>query len=315
MKKKIIEISFIILLTVSFIVLGLCKGITLSENQLDTLKILLIVTSCSVVFCFIVGEITRNNSQMDKLWSILPIIYGWIIAIKGGMSFRLVIIAILITLWGVRLTYNFARKGAYSIRFWEGKEDYRWLVLRKKKIFESKIMWGLFDLFFISLYQNMLVLAMCLPALACMDSTVAFNYIDVIGVFLVLLFLSIETIADEQQWKFQSTKYKLLDSGKQLSELDYPYNKGFNTIGLWNYTRHPNYLGEQGIWVSIYIFVIAAKCCHFGIFNWTVIGSMLIILLFLGSSTFGENVSASKYPEYKDYQQKVYKYLPLKRYK
>lgn len=33
--------------------------------------------------------------------------------------------AILVNLWGIRLTLNFARKGGYSWKFWEGEEDYR----------------------------------------------------------------------------------------------------------------------------------------------------------------------------------------------
>ena len=65
---------------------------------------------------FIVGEITHNNSQMDKLWSIMPIAYAWVVASKGGMNIRLVIMAILITIWGIRLTYNFGKKGTYSIK-------------------------------------------------------------------------------------------------------------------------------------------------------------------------------------------------------
>ncbi|MBR0083131.1 MAG: hypothetical protein IJP93_03520, partial [Bacteroidales bacterium] len=47
-------------------------GPALDEIQLSVLKTLLIITSCSALFCFVVGELTSNNSQMDKLWSILP---------------------------------------------------------------------------------------------------------------------------------------------------------------------------------------------------------------------------------------------------
>ena len=139
-------------------------------------------------------------------------------------------------------------------------------------------------------------------------------FFDFIATGLVLLFLIIETIADEEQWKFQQKKKELLSYGNSLEELPAPYNKGFNTQGLWNRLRHPNYLGEQGIWLSIYLFVIGAGMTHLGIFNWTIFGSMLILLLFLGSSTFGESVSSSKYPLYKEYQEKVYKYIPLKKY-
>ena len=94
-------------------------GPALDPAQIETLKLLGIICACSATFCFIVGELTRNNSQMDKLWSILPIAYVWIPAVQGGMNLRLVVMAVLVTLWGCRLTFNFGRKGAYRLKFWK----------------------------------------------------------------------------------------------------------------------------------------------------------------------------------------------------
>ena len=312
--KKYIEIVLVVLICISGIILGFINGIELSELQLKTIKILSYICLGSILYCFLVGEISRNNSQMDKLWSILPIIYTYVIMIMGKFQIRLVIIALLVTLWGIRLTYNFALKGAYSWKFWEGEEDYRWSILRKKKIFQNKFIWGLFNLFFISFYQNFLVLAITLPAVVLQEATNAFNVFDVIAVILALLFLFIETIADIQQWKFHKKKKELLSTGAKLEEIEAPYNKGFNTIGIWNRSRHPNYLGEQGFWVAIYLFTLGAGTNHHFLFNWTIFASLLLILLFLGSSTLGEAISSSKYPEYKEYQKKTSKYFPLWKY-
>ena len=114
---------------------------------------------------------------------------------------------------------------------------------------------------------------------------------------------------------FHTNKRKLLDEGKPLEDLPAPYNKGFNTTGLWLRSRHPNYLGEQGIWLSLFLFVVGAGLTSYGIFHWTMIGSFVLVLLFLGSSIFQEGVSSSKYPEYELYLAHVSKYLPLWRYK
>ena len=297
---------------IALLVLGFVfGGFALTGTQSETLKILLIVCGCSVAFCFVVGELAQNFSQMDKLWSILPIAYAWIVAGKGGMKPRLVVYALIVTVWGVRLTINFARKGAYRLKFWTGEEDYRWSIVRSNPIFRHKLAWTLFDLFFISLYQNLLVLGICLPSLAAMESTAPFGAWDIAATVLAVLFLALETVADEYQWRFHQTKKKLLSEGKALPK---PYDLGFNTTGPWSRMRHPNYLGEQGIWLSLYLFAIGAGAASRGVFHWSAAGPLLLILLFMGSSALSESISSKKYPRYKDYIEQVRKYIPVRKF-
>ena len=286
-------------------------GPALTDVQIDTLKLLGLITGCSALFCFVVGELTNNNSQMDKLWSLLPIAYVWIAAANGGMTTRLVVMACLVTLWGARLTFTFGRKGAYKLKFWEGEEDYRWAVLRAKKEFQPRWTWTLFNLFFISIYQNVLVLMTTFPALVLMNVDKPFGWLDVVAALLMLGFIIYETVADEQQWAFQTTKWKMIGEGKKLEELPEPYNKGYKTVGLWSRSLHPNYFAEQGTWCSLYVFTIAGGI---GIINWTLIGALLLIALFQGSSAFAEEISASKYPEYANYCQSVPRFFPWKKY-
>ncbi len=287
----------------------------LTDNQFKTLRLLLIVCGCSAAYCFIVGELANNFSQMDKLWSILPVAYVWIVAVRGGMNLRLVVYALIVTIWGIRLTINFARKGAYRLKFWTGTEDYRWSVVRNNSILRARPLWMLFDLLFISLYQNVLVLAICLPALGCMESGAAFSAVDGIAAAFALVFLSLETVADEQQWRFHEVKKKLLAEGRTLDKLPAPYDLGFNTTGLWGRMRHPNYLGEQGIWLSLYCFTAGAGVAEHGIFHWTVVGPLLLVLLFMGSSSLAESISSKKYPQYPAYVRQVCKYLPLRKFR
>ena len=286
-------------------------GPVLDQSQLEVLKILGIIAGSSAAFCFVVGELTGNNSQMDKLWSLLPIAYTWVIASKGGFSARLVVMAVLATFWGIRLTYNFGRKGAYRLKFWEGVEDYRWAVVRSGSAFRKRWTWTLFDLFFISIYQNALVLMTTFPALVAMKSDAPFNWVDCVAAALMLGFIIWETVADEQQWSFQTKKWAMINEGKKLEELPSPYNRGFNTNGLWNCSRHPNYFAEQGTWAAFYLFSIGAGI---GIINWSVIGALLLIVLFQGSSALAEEISGGKYPEYSDYCQKVSRFFPGKKY-
>lgn len=257
-----------------------------------------------VLICFIVSEITRNYSQVDKLWSLMPLAYAWI-TVMAYPSPRLFLMASLVTAWGIRLSYNFYRKGGYSIIPWQGEEDYRWRILRDTSALRGRFRFGLFNLLFISLYQNLLILLFSTPLLmAALYHGAPMGLTDLIAAALMLLFLVTETIADNQQYRFQTVK-------RNPSENEKPYveslRKGFLTEGLWRYVRHPNFASEQAIWISFYLFSVAASGKWI---NFTLLGPVLLVILFIGSSIMTENISSSKYPEYSTYQKEVPKFIP-----
>ena len=280
-------------------------GNPLNALQIHALHVAICIMLLTSLICFVVSELTRNCSQVDKLWSIMPIVYSWYFAYAAEWNIRAVIMAILVTCWGTRLTYNFYRKGGYHRIPWKGDEDYRWEVLRQNPALKGRWRWALFNLFFISLYQQSLILLFTLPALLSAYGTHAnMNLLDIIAACLFISLLIIETIADQQQYQFQTEKYRRITAGKTLTE---PYSKGFLSSGLWSFVRHPNYAGEQGIWISFYLFSIAATGQWI---NWSMTGSVLLVLLFIGSSNFSEEISAKKYPTYKDYQKQVPRFFP-----
>lgn len=65
--------------------------------------------------------------RVDRLWSLTPWWYVWIFAYFSGFHPRLVLCGVVSAIWGLRLSYNFARKGGYSV----GDEDYRWANIQK----------------------------------------------------------------------------------------------------------------------------------------------------------------------------------------
>ena len=280
-------------------------GTPLNDSEWSLIKKLMMITGGVILYCFVVGEITKNNSQVDKLWSLIPIVYAIVITDHGDYNQRLIWMTGLVTFWGVRLTNNFAMKGAYSWKFWDGEEDYRWVILREKAEFKPGWKWTLFNLFFISTYQNILILMFTLPmVVALQNNHIPIGTWDYVIAILMGAFILFELAADVQQWQFQSTKWKLIKEGKPLPE---PYAKGFLDSGLWSLSRHPNYFAEQSIWVCFYLFSVAASGQWI---NWSIAGCLLLILLFQGSAQFSEEISASKYPEYKNYQARVPKFIP-----
>mmetsp|Transcript_115814 Transcript_115814/g.248864 ORF Transcript_115814/g.248864 Transcript_115814/m.248864 type:complete len:135 (-) Transcript_115814:647-1051(-) len=128
------------------------------------------------LFVFILHLLTNNYSQVDKLWSIMPVVYSWTMVGLNPPNTRLTLAASIVTIWGIRLTYNFGRKGGYSIKFWTGEEDYRWLVLRNR--ISNPIVWFVFNVCFISIYQSLLIMGFTLPLVLTIDNNTEINYLD-----------------------------------------------------------------------------------------------------------------------------------------
>lgn len=281
-------------------------GYTPNDLQYDILGQMALPVGLVIAYCFVVGEISRNNSQVDKLWSIVPIYYVWHMTLLAPViADRMILMAVLVTIWGARLTFNFARRGAYTWRFWAGEEDYRWEELRRRPGFNNRFIWGIFNLFFISAYQNILIFSFTVPILSALSSNAQpqINIIDWLLALLFILAVVIEFVADQQQYNFQTEKHRRIKAGEPLGA----YEIGFVSTGLWGIVRHPNYAMEQSIWVIFYLFSVNATGQWI---NWTVGGCILLLILFKGSSDFSEELSATKYAGYKDYQKRVPRFIP-----
>ena len=263
-----------------------------------------IIAVSLALLAFVTSELTRNYSQIDKLWSIIPPIIAWYFAGASGWEPRLVLMAGLATAWGARLTFNFWRRGGYSWPPWSGVEDYRWAVLRANPMLAAPWRWRLFNLGFVSLYQVLLLLLITLPAVAAAGRPRALNGLDAAAAALFLLFLLIETMADQQQYDFQTEKHRRRAAGEPL---DGDMTRGFRTSGLFAFARHPNFAAEQMIWGAFYLFAVAATGEWI---NWSIIGVVLLVLLFQGSTQFTEQISLGKYPEYGEYRRRVPRFLP-----
>ena len=263
-----------------------------------------------VIATFVTSTLTGNYSQVDKIWSITPFLFAWIVVCDA----RTLLMAILATIWGVRLTWNFNRRGGYKWPPWDGDEDYRWKYIQNGmyvKILTKPAIWVIFNFGFISLYQNVLLLLIATPSIiahlaATKCGEASLNKYDYLAAISFLTFVVIESIADNQQYSFQTEKYRLMDAGKPL-EGDYAH--GFNQSGLFAIVRKPNYAAEQSIWICFYLFSIGAVQGR-QYFNWSISGPVLLCLLFQGSGRFTEKITLTKYPKYKDYQKRVPLYTP-----
>ena len=268
---------------------------------MDPLLTVIVVASVASAACWIASLLTKDTSWVDRAWSIVPVVYVWIFAAAaladGSDAARLIVMAVLVTAWGARLTFNFARKGGYS-----GTEDYRWAILRGRM---KPWQFQLFNVFFIVLYQMTLLVLITLPAYHAFLHPSPFGGWDAVLTVLFLVFLVGETVADQQQWDFHQAKRR----GDA---------EGFLSTGLFAFSRHPNFFCEQAQWWVIYAFGASAAVgaglgFWGGVLNGTIVGAVLLTVLFIGSTVFTESISASKYPAYAQYRRTTSALVPLPR--
>jgi len=262
--------------------------------------------------CLVFGAATGDYSWVDRLWSIVPVVYAWIYAARGGFCLASVIAALLVTLWGARLTANFARRGGYS-----GMEDYRWSALRGG--ITNPLLWQLFNALFICAFQLGLMALFTSPLGRLGEGRV--GPLFVLAAVLALLFLAYETRADAQQWEFHNRKAALLEGGPGVAKRDSDHatrdidpatrdieaEQGFRSSGLFRLSRHPAYFGELGFWWSVYLLCAAGSG---SLFHASVAGALVLTLLFVGSVRFTESLSAAKYPGYEDYRARTSAVIP-----
>ena len=124
----------------------------------------------------------------------------------------------------------------------------------------------------------------------------------------MLTLIMLSGIADQQQWKFQNAKQEYRRTAKVPAGYDQAdLDRGFLTKGLFSISRHPNFTAEQSVWLTLYLW----SCYESGtLFNWTVVGVLGYLAIFQGSTWLTELISTGKYPEYKQYQAQVGRFLP-----
>ena len=133
---------------------------------------------------------------------------------------------ILIMIWGTRLASYMA------IRSHGAPDDKRYLEMAKTWT-GSYPLNLYFRIFFL---QGVLQCVMCLFYFYRAPEFLNYhNPIVLIGLFIAIFGLSYETIADYTLYQFKKKQ------------------KGLCNIGVWKYSRHPNYFGEMIFWWGLYL--------------------------------------------------------------
>ena len=136
-----------------------------------------------------------------------------------------------------------------------------------------------------------------------------FSAFEIIGLGLWIASFAFESIADYQKTKFLR---QMKASGQKNKVCD---------VGLWKYTRHPNYFGEWMVWNAFIIAAIpswvALKTSE-SMVIWILLGLGLLFisrimyttLVYFTGAKPSEYYSLQKRPDYKAYTERVNMFFP-----
>ena len=223
MSKKITIPSILLsILMASLVAIGINQG------SVSISGISLIYFCCAFIFLaqwliFIPSYIFETEHYFDLTGS-LTYVSVMLLAIlfTVDISLRDVLLALFVWIWAFRLgSFLFIRvkKAGSDGRFDLMKKDFWWFLMT----------WTIQGLWVF------LTLAMALAAITS-ESKMAIDIFAIVGTLIWIFGFSIEVIADQQKTNFK----------------DDPANKDkFITVGLWSWSRHPNYFGEMVLWIGI----------------------------------------------------------------
>ena len=234
---------------------------------------------------WIISVIIKNVSIVDLFWGfgfVLTNVFYFIST--DGLGLRKVILLILVSIWGFRLT------GYLSWRNIGKGEDYRYKQFRRK-YGENRYWWISFFQTF--LLQGILMWLISAPLLGAQyhGQEKSPGSLDYAGIALWITGFIFETFGDYQLARFKADPS---NKGKVLSS------------GLWRYTRHPNYFGDSAVWWGYGFLCLGAGSI------WPVLGSILMTALIIkvsGVALLEKNLIDKK-PEYREYIEKTSAFVP-----
>jgi steroid 5-alpha reductase family enzyme len=237
-----------------------------------------------MALAWIVHLIARKASVVDSFWGLGFVAIVWLtFALAPGTLDRKLLVAVLTTIWGLRLTAH------VSWRNWGEPEDPRYADMRDK---HPEAFWWR-SLFTVFLLQAVIMWIVALPIqLAQMYPAPAFTWLDLLGTVLWCFGFFWEAVGDWQLARFKAN----------------PANKGrVLDSGLWRYTRHPNYFGEACMWWGLFLVALSVPGGWWAIFGPAVLTALL---LKVSGIAMTEKKLSERHTDYDEYKRRTSAFLP-----
>lgn len=256
------------------------------EKYLSLYLAIFLADVIATLFVYFAGVFVKNTSVYDPYWSVQPlIIVSFLLTRFQVWNLGILLMLIALFYWGIRLTANWA----YTFDSLNS-QDWRYDMLKEK----SKKWYPVVSLLGINLFPTVIVFLAVLPAIVFFEQG-GVNIITIIGFVICLLAASLQLVADIQMQKYRNS----------------PHDKSsIIRIGLWKYSRHPNYLGEILQWWGIYIMMVSVQPDKW----YLAIGAILNTLMFFFISIpMAEKRLASYKLNFDIYKQETRMLLPFKK--
>lgn len=227
----------------------------------------------------------RDVSIVDPCWGLGFAIIAWIAFAAGeGYHERSLLLAVLVSIWGLRLSGHLLVR-----RLTIGREDPRYTAMRARY---GGPRFPLTSLGVVFLLQGALIWVVSLPVQVSAVRFDPLGVLDWVGVGVWAVGIFFEVVGDEQLRRFTA------DPANQGRVMD---------RGLWRYTRHPNYFGDIMVWWGIYLIALSAGGAW-----WIIVGPLVnSILLIMVSGQRHLEAYLSKRPGYADYVTRTSGLVPL----
>lgn len=253
-----------------------------------------VILACMVAL-WLLSLAIKNASIVDIFWGTGFVIVDWFTTLSLRDTFQMIsapltaesawrgwLLTGLVTVWGLRLSLHI------FLRNYGKPEDFRYAAWREQ--YGKK--WWWYSFFHVFALQGALLWVISAPLVAGQmpHAGPVPHLLDVLGVGVWLVGFIFEAGGD---WQLAQFKKDPANRGKLM------------TIGLWRYTRHPNYFGDAAQWWGFWLIAAAGGAW------WTVFAPLLMTWLLMRVSGVAMlERSMQSRPGYAEYARKTNAFFP-----
>lgn len=280
MKVENRALSFIIVALVYVVATAVGVAVYLALPFDFWLSLLLAdIVATAVTFAF--SLIFSNASVYDPYWSVQPLVICVAFALGKNLTLMHILPLVAVGLWGVRLTANWAYTfGGLT------HQDWRYTMLAQK----TGKAYPIINFVGIHLVPTLVVYGCILPVVFLLESSGEINALSVVAFIVSLIAVTLQLVSDIQMQAYRKNR-----------------TTPFIRVGLWKYSRHPNYLGEILMWWGIALYALSVTPTTW----WLIAGAVANTVLFLAVSIPMADGRQSKKEGFTQYKKQTRMLLPI----